>query len=424
MGLDSLSRLVQEELLKNFAEAIFLPSAILGIIMPRVLRIINRFNLGGPTYNAAYLTKYLPDHYETLLLGGMKDASEDSSQFIVENLGITPMVLPEMKRAINPFQDYKAYKKIKEVIADFKPDIVHTHASKPGALGRWAAHQMKVPVIIHTFHGHVFHSYFNSATTTFYKKLERKLAKVSSQIIAISDRQKEELSSIHGICEPDKISVIPLGFDLLRFQENIADKRAVFREEFKLTDDDIAIGIIGRLVPIKNHHLFLRAFSWIKEKTTRNVKGFIVGDGESRAYLEDSCVELGLSFSNDSEDDVDIYFTSWVKNVDYVNAGVDIVALTSKNEGTPVSLIEAQASNRAIVSTKVGGIENVVIPGETALLSEPEDQDKFQSNLLEIVENDDLRKKMGVKGWTFVKDKFHFERLVGDITALYDSLLP
>ena len=354
----------------------------------------------------------------------MKDASEDSSQFIVENLGISPMVLPEMKRAINPFQDYKAYKKIKEVIADFKPDIVHTHASKPGALGRWAAYQMKVPVIIHTFHGHVFHSYFNSATTTFYKKLERKLANISTQIIAISDRQKEEISGIHGICKPDKISVIPLGFDLLRFQEDIADKRAVFREEFKLADDDIAIAIIGRLVPIKNHSLFLKAFAWMKTKTNRRVKGFVVGDGESRSFLEDYSAELGLTFSNDSEDDVDIYFTSWVKNVDYVNAGVDIVALTSKNEGTPVSLIEAQASNRAIVSTNVGGIENVVIPGETALLSEPGDLGKFQENLLEIIENDSLRNKMGVNGWTFVKDKFHFERLVGDITSLYDSLLP
>lgn len=392
--------------------------------MPRVLRIINRFNLGGPTYNAAYLTKYLPDNYETLLLGGMKDASEDSSQFIVENLGITPMVLPEMKRAINPFQDYKAYKKIKEVIADFKPDIVHTHASKPGALGRWAAHQMKVPVIIHTFHGHVFHSYFNPVTTTFYKKLERKLAKVSTKIVAISERQKEELSSIHGICESEKIAVIPLGFDLQRFQENIADKRAVFREEFNLNHDDIAIGIIGRLVPIKNHPLFLNAFAWLKTKTNRRIKGFIVGDGESRSLLEDYAAELGLTFSSDSEDDVDIYFTSWVKNVDYVNAGVDIVTLTSKNEGTPVSLIEAQASNRAIVSTNVGGIENVVIPGETALLSEPEDVEHFQNNLLEIIENDTLRKKIGENGWSFVKDKFHFERLVGDITSLYDSLLP
>jgi glycosyltransferase involved in cell wall biosynthesis len=391
--------------------------------MARVLRIINRFNLGGPTYNAAYLTKYLPERYETLLLGGMKDATEDSSQFIVENLGITPTILPEMKRSINPYRDYKAFKRIKEIIRDFKPDIVHTHASKPGALGRWAAHQMGVPVIIHTFHGHVFHSYFNRGTTRFYMGLERKLAKMSTRIIAISEKQKHELSEEHHICPADKISVIPLGFDLSRFQHDIEDKRGVFREEFKLSDDDIAIGIVGRLVPIKNHRLFLEGMKHVKTHSNKRVKGFIVGDGESRIEIEEMCTELGLTYSNDSDDNVDIYFTSWVKNVDYVNAGVDIIALTSKNEGTPVSLIEAQASNRSIVSTKVGGIENIVIPGETALLSEPDDEEGFRQNLLKMVEDEQMRHEFGSKGWGFVKDKFHYDRLVNDITALYDELL-
>lgn len=391
--------------------------------MPRILRIINRFNLGGPTYNAAYLTKYLPPQYETMLLGGMKDESEDSSQFIVENLGITPTVLHEMHREINIFNDAAAYRKIKKIIAEFKPDIVHTHASKPGALGRWAAHQMNVPVIIHTFHGHVFHSYFNSAKTKFYKSLERKLAKVSTRIIAISEKQKEELSIDHEICPPEKIEVIPLGFDLNRFQDGIAKKREVFREEFSLAEDDIAVSIVGRLVPIKNHELFIDSMKWVKERLPGRIKGFIVGDGESRSQLESYCSEIGLSHSSDSEDDVDIYFTSWVKNVDFVNSGSDIIALTSKNEGTPVSLIEAQAGNRAIVSTRVGGIEDVVIPDETALLSDPNNTDAFRQNLLKLASDVELRRALGERGWTFVKDKFHYERLARDVAALYERLL-
>jgi len=391
--------------------------------MPRVLRIINRFNLGGPTYNAAYLTKHLPERYETLLLGGMKDASEDSSQFIVENLGITPKILPEMRRSVNPYRDLKAFQEIKSIIRTFKPDIVHTHASKPGALGRWAAHQMKVPVIIHTFHGHVFHSYFNEFTTGIYKSLERKLARMSTRIVAISEKQKEELSFEHEICPAEKIEVIPLGFDLQRFQDDQEEKRNVFRTEFKLGTEDIAIGIIGRLVPIKNHALFLKAIRYIKEKSKKRVRAFIVGDGESRSAIEEQCAELELTYSNDSEDDVDVYFTSWVKKVDYVNAGVDIVALTSKNEGTPVSLIEAQASNRAIVSTNVGGIENIAVPGLTALLSEPIDEIRFKENLLKMVEDDKLRLAYGEKGWEFVENKFHYQRLVKDITNLYDTLL-
>src|SRR5690554_1262717 len=392
--------------------------------MPRILRIINRFNLGGPTYNAAYLTKYLPDEYETLLLGGMKDRSEDSSQFIVENLGIQPMVLSEMKRAILPFQDYLAYKKVKEVIHGFQPDIVHTHASKPGAIGRWAAHKMKVPVIVHTFHGHVFHSYFNSAKTEFYKKLERKLASVSTGIIAISERQKYEIVEEHQICAENKVHVIPLGFDLQRFQENTYEKREVFREEFRLNKEDIAVAIVGRLVPIKNHALFLDTMKYAKDRTAKRIKGFIVGDGESRIEIQDYCAKVGLTYSSDSEDEADIYFTSWVKNVDFVYAGVDIVALTSKNEGTPVSLIEAQAAGKAIVSTNVGGIENVVLPGQTAFLSDSDDTENFKINLLEMVNNDELRLEFGEKGWNFVKNKFHYERLVKDITKLYEELLP
>lgn len=392
--------------------------------MPRILRIINRFNLGGPTYNAAYLTKYLPDDFETMLLGGMKDETEDSSQFIVENMGITPTILPEMQREINLLKDIRAYRKIKKIISEFKPDIVHTHASKPGALGRLAAHKMRVPVIIHTFHGHVFHSYFSPTKTRFYKGLERKLAKMSTCIIAISEKQKRELAEEHQICPSEKIEVVPLGFDLHRFQEDISKKREVFREEFSLGDDDIAVSIVGRLVPIKNHELFLEALKWSKERLNRRIKGFIVGDGESRSSLENYCSAIGLTYSSDSDDDVDVYFTSWVKNVDFVNAGSDIIALTSKNEGTPVSLIEAQAGNRAIVSTRVGGIEDVVIPDETALLSEPHNPERFKENLLKLAKDDALRRSLGQKGWEFVRDKFHYERLARDVAALYERLLP
>lgn len=391
--------------------------------MPRILRIINRFNLGGPTYNAAYLTKHVQSGYETMLVGGMKDKTEDSSQFIVENLGITPEVISEMRREINPFHDYAAYKRLKAIIADYKPDIVHTHASKPGALGRLAAHKMKVPVIVHTFHGHVFHSYFNPAVTRFYKGLERKLAAMSTRIIAISDKQKEELSTDHGICPPEKIEVIPLGFDLQRFQDDITEKRHVFRTEFKLGPDDVAVAIIGRLVPIKNHRMFLNAIKAVLPKVKYRTKAFIIGDGEVRGDLENYCEEIGLTYSSDSEDDVDVYFTSWVKKVDFVNAGADIIALTSKNEGTPVSLIEAQAANRAVVSTRVGGIEDVVIPGKTALLSEPDDEEKFAENLLTLINDKEMRDAFGAAGWSFVKEKFHFDRLVRDITAMYDRLL-
>ena len=393
--------------------------------MPRILRIINRFNLGGPTYNAAYLTKYMPSEYETLLIGGEKEDHEESSVHILNNLGIAPTFIPEMKRSINPLNDYNAYKKIKNIIKEFKPDIVHTHAAKAGTIGRLAAYTSKVPVIVHTFHGHVFHSYFNKAKTTVFKNIERNLAGKSTRIIAISEKQKYELGTIHRICRPEKIEVIPLGFDLSRFQENLEIKRADFRKQYNIADDEIAVGIIGRIVPVKNHELFVRAWKEVGEKTTKKIRGFIVGDGEDRAKTENLAKQLGISIctGNFENSKCSLTFTSWINDVDVVNAGLDIVALSSLNEGTPVSLIEAQAGNNPVVSTKVGGIENVVIHNKTGLLSEVGDTQGYAANLLKLIENDELRFKMEKEGWENVREKFHYTRLVKDMDKLYSTLL-
>ena len=391
--------------------------------MPKVLRIINRFNIGGPTYNAAYLSKYLSNDFETLLVAGEKDETEDSSQFILHELGLKPIIIPEMKREINLKNDRIAYQKIKEIIADFKPEIVHTHASKAGAIGRLAAYKMKVPVILHTFHGHVFHSYFGKVKTTIYKTIERNLAKKSTKIIAISPIQKKELSTIHKIAKPNKIEVIPLGFDLNKFKENQKEKRNSFRQKWLIEDNEIAIGIIGRLVPIKNHHFFLNVVKKISEITTKRVRFLIIGDGELRGELENYCKQLKIDFSTEQNTtNALLTFTSWITDIDVALAGLDIVALTSKNEGTPVSLIEAQAAGKPIVAVNVGGIENIVIPNETALLSNINDEQLFTENMLSLIEENNKRIAFSQKG-THVFKSFHYDRLVHDMEKLYCQLL-
>ena len=390
--------------------------------MPKVLRIINRFNLGGPTYNAAYLTKYMAPDFETLLVGGMHDESEGSSKFILEELGIESVVIPEMKRAIDIKQDLIAYRKVKKLIKDFKPDIVHTHASKAGALGRIAAHQLGVKAIVHTFHGHVFHSYFGTLKTQFYKNIERFLAKKSTKIVAISEIQKKELSVNHQICPEEKISVIPLGFDLSKFKENQDEKRKRFRNEWKVSEDEIAIGIIGRLVPIKDHHFFIDVIKKVIQKTNQKLRFFIIGDGDSKENIMSYIEEKSLSYSN-SKDIVDlITFTSWIKEVDVANAGLDIICLCSKNEGTPVSLIEAQSSLKPIVSTRVGGIDNVVIENKTALLSEVGDLESYSNNLLKLIEDKSSRNKFSNAG-NHIYSKFSYQRLIKDMGDLYNSII-
>jgi glycosyltransferase involved in cell wall biosynthesis len=384
--------------------------------MPKVLRIINRFNIGGPTYNAAFLTKFISEDYETLLVGGLPEQDESDSLHILEDYGVKPLLIPEMKRIPNFKSDREAYRKIKQIIEEFQPDIVHTHAAKAGALGRKAAKACGVPVIVHTFHGHVFHSYFGKAKTLLYKIIERRLAKISTGIIAISPIQKEELSSVHSICSPDKIKVIPLGFDLLKFRENLTEKRVATRQNWNLKEDEVAVAIIGRLAPIKNHGLFLDAIALLAEKGVR-ARYFIVGDGQEKPIIEKRVKELQDQYG------LKVELTSWIKDIATFNAGMDIICLSSDNEGTPVSLIEAQASGVPVISTDVGGVKDILDEGNTGFVVPKKDPDAFGKKLQLLIENKEIRTKMSQNGWNFVRDKFHYTTLVKNMENYYAELI-
>lgn len=385
--------------------------------MAKILRIINRFNLGGPTYNATFLTKFIDDEYETLLIGGTHEEGESDSFHILEEYGITPVLIEEMQRIPSFKSDRAAYKKIKEIIKEFKPDIVHTHAAKAGALGRKAAFACKVPVIVHTFHGHVFHSYFGKVKTMIFKFIERRLATKSSGIIAISDIQKKELSEIHKICPASKIMVIPLGFDLEKFHVGRDEKRKITRGRYAIADDEIAIAIVGRLAPIKNHSLFLDIIEQVLKKSTKKIRVFIVGDGEEKEKIETRVKEVNDTFGKK------IQMTSWIKDIGEFNAGMDVLCLTSDNEGTPVSLIEAQAGNLPIVTTDVGGVRDVVLNGQTGWIVPKNNVTEFTEKLLLLVEDDGERNRLSQNGWDFVKEKFHYRTLVKNMEEYYTFLL-
>ena len=393
--------------------------------MAKVLCIINRLNLGGPAFHVATLTKYLSPEFEMLLVAGTKQDSEESSDYIVKGMGLNFVSIPEMHRSIHPIKDYIAYKKLREMIREFKPDIVHTHAAKAGALGRLAALHENVPVILHTFHGHVFHSYFSPLKTKIFLIIERFLAKKTSGIITISERQRKDLLWKYTITKASKIHMIPLGFDLSKFRENIEEKRKSFREKYFLEDDEIAIGIIGRLVPVKNHMLFLTSAKQMMSSTKKKVRVFIIGDGESRESLFRESEDLGVNYTYFPTHPVkaDFTFCSWIKDVDIAISGLDIVAMSSYNEGTPVSLIEAQAGDKPVISTNVGGIENVVLKNETALLVDSNNYMDFAAQLTRLVEDDELRNRLGKNGWEFVREKFHFTRMIREVSTLYNQLL-
>ena len=382
----------------------------------KILRIINRFNIGGPTYNATFLTKFMSDEFETLLIGGLPEESEADFLHVLKEYDVEPLLVPEMKRELNLKSDRLALKKIKTIIEEFQPDIVHTHASKAGAIGRKAAFRCNVPIVVHTFHGHVFHSYFGKVKTTLFKNIERYLAKKSSGIIAISNLQKKELCEEYKITSIEKMKVIPLGFDLKKFQENYTEKRKATRLKYEITNDCIALCITGRLAPVKDHFFFLDVIEELLKKTERKIKVFIVGDGELRSEIENRVTHL-------TQQGIDILMTSWIFDIASFNAGMDIMCLTSKNEGTPVSLIEAQASNLPVISTDVGGVSDIIAENETGFIISRKDKRNFVKKLKILVEEDEIRNKMKSKGWEHVHLKFSYKRLVTDMESYYKKLL-
>ena len=393
--------------------------------MPRVLRILNRLIIGGPALNATYLTRYMAPEWETMLVIGGKDDHEQDATHLTDRLGISPVVVPEMMRAIDPLADRAAYNKIKKLIQEFKPDVVHTHAAKSGAIGRLAALACKVPVVVHTFHGHVFHSYFGKAKTQAFIQIERYLARRSSGIIAISELQKQELSQRYRIAPADKIDIIPLGFDLDHFGNGQDAKRVAFRKRYDIADDEIAIGIVGRIVPVKNHALFVAAAAKALGQTKQKLRFVIIGDGDMRTTMEGEFRLAGIDYAYYPEEQrhAQAICISWQTEMDEVLAGLDIVALTSHNEGTPVSLIEAQAAGRPVVSTGVGGVADVVADSVTGFVTPAGDAAAFAAGLLKLTEDGVTRRAFAEAGMQAVSQRFSYHRLVGDMDAYYRRLL-
>jgi len=393
--------------------------------MPRVLRILNRLIIGGPATNATLLTRYMEPNFDTTLVIGEKDDHEQDATFHTDNLGIRPVVVSKMKRSINPVNDGKAYLDVKALIEKYKPDIVHTHAAKAGIIGRMAAEACNVPVIIHTFHGHVFHSYFSKWQTESFIMMERYLARRSTGIIAISKTQKEELAYTYKICDFDKLNIIPLGLDLDKFKINPQKKRKEFRTQFQIADDDIVVGIVGRIVPVKNHSMFVEAAARVLKQTGRKVKFLIIGDGDMRQQMENEFKKAGIDYAYFPFENRLATATciSWQMNMDEVFSALDIVALTSHNEGTPLSLIEAQAAGRPLVSTHVGGVTDVVLQNSSGYVVEAGNAEKFAAMLLTLIESEELRTQFGAAGMQYAHGNYSYQRLVADMSNYYYQLL-
>ena len=396
-----------------------------GVDKPRLLIILNRFVIGGQAVDTIPLIWHLQNHFHILILFGEKEKDELEPDFLLEKYpGLSLIKIKYLCRSINPFNDFFAFIHVYKAIKNFKADIVHTHGAKSGFIGRLASWLCRVPVIIHTFHGHFFHSYFSKSMSGFIAGVERTVGKITTAAIALSNAQKEELAGKYKILPADKIQVIPLGFAF--DQDNDADRlRQDFRSRFGLQPNDVAVGIVGRIVAVKNHTFFVKVISKIlTENVGSNTAFFIVGDGDLRKQVEDDLQKHNIAYNNSGvTGTVRVVFTSWITDMYSVMNGLDIVALTSLNEGTPLSVIEAQFFKKPVISTDAGGVKDTMLHGISGYITGTRDVEDFTEKLLRLISDSELRMQMGKAGFEFASKKFSKKEEIRATKDFYCSQL-
>jgi glycosyltransferase involved in cell wall biosynthesis len=377
----------------------------------RVMRIIARLNVGGPAIHVSLLTVGLQDEvYQSTLVTGVVGPDEGDMTYLARDLGIQPVVIPTMQREISLLADLKTLAALVRLMRRMRPHIVHTHTAKAGFLGRLAARLTGVPVVVHTFHGHVFHGYFGPLKSGVFIRLERAAARLADAILTISDGLRDELIA-YRIAPPERIRVVPLGLPLDPLRD-LAGLRGSFRRELGCSTDDQLVGIIGRLVPVKNHELFLAA-AQIVAREMPAARFVIVGGGERREALEAEVARLGLGDA--------VLFTGWRSDLPTIYADLDAVVIASRNEGTPVSLIEAMAAGVPVVSTAVGGVPDLLRGGELGTLVPPGDARALADAIITALRAPSAEQIEAARAWAF--DQYGAGRLVADMRRLYGDLL-
>jgi len=391
---------------------------------PRLLIVLGRFVIGGHASDTIPLAYRLRHDFDILILYGDKEPDEVEPWFMLQHYpGLTMQPVKRMRRSINPFNDFFTFFEVRRIMRQFKPDIIHTHGAKSGLIGRLAAASLRTPVVIHTFHGHLFHSYFNAFTTRLVIAVEQFLAYKSTCLIALGQQQLREIQDRLNL-NPGKLKVIPLGIDYINPAKAISNRK-MFREQYRVADETVAIGIVGRLVPIKNFPFFVSiVHTFLQQNVHADVLFFIIGDGQERATIEALLEQHQISFTDRSRNkDTKVIFTSWITDAQQAIDGLDIVVLTSFNEGTPFSLIEAQYCCKPVVAVNVGGVQDTLVDHKTGFLVEPGKTDDFAEKLQLLINDSVLRQQMGTQGQQWVHSRFSKDAEVKAFTELYNSTL-
>lgn len=375
---------------------------------PRVLRVVTRMNVGGPATHVVVANQGLRAHgWETLLVFGTIES--DEAEVDVDSLDLPFERVSSLKRAIDPAHDLRAAATLARIIRRFRPDVIHTHLSKAGLLGRAVAMASSRAVRIHTFHGTVFGGYFGSTASSAIVRAERFLGHHSHAVVALSKRQRDELAE-YRIAPKARIHVVPLGLPLDRFTlARGADARRAARSALGIRPDAFMVLAIGRLVPIKRLDRLIDALALVAPAVPELRVDF-VGGGSEREDLEKRISVAGL---------VDrVVFDGWSSDAPTWYAAADLVVLTSDREGTPLALIEAAAAGRPVVATDVGGVSDVVVDGRTGFVVAADDTPGFAERVVRLARDPQLRASMA-RDAPQRAARYDAARLVTDLDRLY-----
>jgi glycosyltransferase involved in cell wall biosynthesis len=378
----------------------------------RVVRLFSRLNIGGPAIHVILLTAGLRDRgYSTRLVVGQETAAEGNMLALAREKGVACEQMASLGREIRPFSDLRALWGLYRLIRDFRPAVVHTHAAKAGLLGRLAARLAGVPVVVHTFHGHVLRGYFGPIRTAVFRALEAVMARLSDAILAVSEAVRGDLVAL-GVVAPGKIRVMPLGLELDHLAGDLP--RGGLREAAGVPAAAPLVGMVGRLVPIKDVPTFLRSAALVHEARPE-CRFALVGDGEERGALEEQTRQLGLAGV--------VTFHGWRRDLAPVYGDLDVVVNSSLNEGTPVALIEALAAARPVVATRVGGTPDLLGQGARGLLVPPGDAPALAAAVLATLREPEAARRRALDGRAYVLTRHSASRLIDDMDALYRELL-
>ena len=383
----------------------------------KVLRVIARLNMGGPALHVAYLTAGLQERgYDTTLAAGSLARGEDSMAFVADELGVEIVRIDELGREISPLRDLVATIRLARLIRRERPQILHTHTAKAGTVGRVAAllaGSRRPPIVVHTFHGHVLRGYFGPVRSLFFRVLERRLASITTALVAVSPQVRDDLVALR-VAPRERFVVIRLGIELEQRVAPEQDGRLESRRYLGIPADRFAVGWIGRMTAVKRTDDVLVAFKRLRDNGI-DACLCMVGDGPDRTQLERRAHELGVVR--------DTLFLGYQEDVAPYYAAFDALVLPSGNEGTPVSAIEALAAGRPVVATRVGGVPDVVRDGKDGFLVEAGATDDLADRLERLARDPALRERMGEQGRARVLPRYAVHRLVDDVDRLYRSLL-